>query len=226
MSETGGITKQQSWQLELRYIPEEMRSNEPELQRKRWFDYREYLPGQLTLFFLEQYKIVYRDWYARIRDKEESERIPVVHFSDLFTSRELMNFWRARQAADDIGCTYDFYVRFTFERAIERCWKYLPRPNQLYNDELIADARNAWAETLAVQLKLPQSAIYKADSFKGLPEQVDYYEYLEKMVNDREHKHMILSRLIYREGALNKEIAVKIFGAELVEQATLHFYSK
>lgn len=220
---TGGISKSQSWRLELQFVPEELRVNEPELQRKRWFDYREALPGQLTHLFLEAYKEVYREWYARIRDVNEATQIPVVHFNDLFTSRELLFFWNARQVADEIGCDYHFYVNFAFERAIERGWKYLPRPNQMYGDELKADARNAWAETVLTQLRLPKSPLYKAENFKNLPEQADYYEYLEKMVANREQKHMVLSRLIYREGAISEESAIKIFGAELVRQANLHF---
>lgn len=219
----GDITKAQSWRLELQFVPEELRVKEPELQRTRWFDYRESLPGQLTYLFLQAYIEVYREWYARIRDVNEATQIPVVHFDDLFTSRELLFFWNARQVADEIGCDYWFYIRFAFDRAIERGWKYLPRPNQMYGDELKADAHNAWQETIVTQLRLPKSALYKAENFKNLPEQADYYEYLEKMVANRQQKHMVLSRLIYREGAISEEHAIKIFGAELVRQATLLF---
>ena len=226
MTSLGGISKQESWQLELRFIPENMRIEEPELQRKRWFDYRASLPGQLTLHFLKAYKEVYREWYARVRDYSEAAVIPVVHFKDLFTSRELLHFWNARQAADRIGCNYHFYLRFAMERCIERGWSYLPRPNQLYNDELIHDARNAWEESLRVNLRLPHSDFYKAENFTGLPEQVDYYEYIERMVHGREHKHMLLSRLIYREGAISEDNAEKIFGTDLVSKAKSFFNSK
>lgn len=220
----GEITRNQSWALELQHVPDEMRLAEAELQLTRWFDYRQMLPGQLTDYFVERYKEIYRQWYAKVRDEGESEFIPVVHFKTLFGSTELLQFWNARQAADRIGCDYDFYLRFAMHRCVERAWRYLPRANQLYGEELQHDLELSWQESLRAQLKLATDPRYKAANYIGHPDQDAYHEYLVGLVNMREQKHMVIARLIFKENIFTQETAVRLFGTDLVKQA-VSFYN-
>lgn len=220
----GEISRDDAWVLELAKVPENMRLTEPELQQTRWFDYRHLLPAQLTYLFVERYKAVYKEIYAQVRDHSDSEKIGVVMFTDVFKSSELLCFWQARQSADSIGCDYDFYLRFALKRAWERGWKYLPRPNQLYGDELVADIRAEWALQCRLVLKLATSEWYKNKNFVGHPDQVSYHAYLVEKIKQREHQHMILARLILKEECLPADIARGYFDNSVVDYA-LSFYN-
>lgn len=214
------FTKDDIWLFELANIPEELRLKEPELRQTRWFDYRNKLPMQLTQQFADIYCEIYREMYAKLRDYEYAEKI-TGHLAE----SDLQSLWLARQAADAIGCPYGFFIRFTMTRTFERYWKYLPRPNQLYNEELTLDAKDMWESTKRDILFLADSKFYKTQNFKGHPDQLDYHTYLINTVKSRAVPEMILTRLIFREQCLPEELAVKHFGDLLVKTAMRHFYA-
>lgn len=219
----GQLTRDDSWLLELAKIPQEMRLNEPELQSKRWFDYRHQLPAQLTYLFAQRYEAIYREFYAKTRDSESAPNIQVTMYEDVFNSPELLCFWNARQTADEIGCDYDFYIRFCMNRTWERAWKYLPRPNQLYGDEIKTDATAAWNNQLKYSLKLSLLDYYMNANYEGHPDQDAYHLYLVAQVNAREQKHMLLARLILKEKCLPLSVAKTHFDKSVLYNAlTFH----
>lgn len=213
-------TKDDIWVYELTHITEELRIKESELRQTRWFDYRNKLPMELTQLFADKYAQLYREMYAAHRDEEYSENV-----TGSVTQKDLLCLWQGRQAADFIGCTYEFYIRFTMHRTFERYWKYIPRPNQLYSEELVLDAADEWANRKNEILFLAQDDFYKTQSYAGHPDQRDYHNYLIKMVKARAVPEMILTRLIFREKCLTEELAVKHFGSEVIKAASRHFYA-
>ena len=213
-------TRDDIWLYELAHIPEELRLAEPELRQTRWFDYRNKLPMELTQIFAQQYCELYREMYATTRDYEYAEQV-----TGNLTQSDLSSLWLARQAADRIGCPYGFYIRFTMKRTFERYWKYLPRPNQLYNEELILDAKDVWESTKKDILFLAEGSFYKSQNFKGHPDQCDYHDYLIQNVKNRAVPEMILTRLIFREKCLPEELAVKHFGEVAIKAVSRHFYA-
>ncbi len=70
--ELATLTSQESWVAELRTIPEELRVDESALWQSRWFDYRDLLPGQATILFSQRYIEVFKDFFARMRDKNQA----------------------------------------------------------------------------------------------------------------------------------------------------------
>lgn len=219
------LTRDDSWMLELAHIPAELREDEAALQSSRWFDYRHLLPAQATLLFATTYEEVYREKYAQLRDYRDAHKVAPLRGQDIFKSTDLLPLWRARQAADRIGCRYDFYLRFAFDRAWERGWAYMPRPNQLYGEDLVLDVADAWAELRRASLQLARSERFKMARYNGHPDQDAYHDYLIEQVRDREHPHLVLARLIYREKCLPAELAGEQFGSEVLRRAYLHFYS-
>lgn len=212
-------TKADIWVSELAHITEDLREQEPELRKTRWFDYREKLPMQLTQIFADKYCALYREIYAAHRDSEYAEKL-----TGFITQSDLVSLWRARQGADSIGCNYEFYIRTAMMRTFERQWKYIPRPNQLYNEELILDVQDAWNLTKKQMLFLAKDDFYKSDNYAGHPDQDDYHEYLVSMVKVRPHPELILTRLIFREKCLTEELAVKHFGEPIFKAASAHFH--
>lgn len=218
------ITRDDAWLLEIAKIPQEMRDEEAALMQSRWFDYRSLLPAQATLLFSRLYVKLYREYFAKTRDADTAANVvPLIH-RDLFESPDLLPFWSARQAADQIGCRYEFYIDFAFARFLERGFRYMPRPNQLYGEAMVLDIYSAWEELKKCTLQLAKTPRFKAGSYTGHPDQDAYHAYLVEQVKAREHRYMFLARLVYRDGVLPVKIAEAHFSEEELRRA--RFYER
>lgn len=208
------------WLLEIAKIPEELRAQEAELMvSRRWFDYRHMLPTEATTHFTEEYDRIYREYYAMTRDKDSADEAMTRVVADLWKGSDLIAMWRARQGADRIGCKYEFLLRFCFRRFWERGHTYLPRPNQFYGEEMLLDANDAWQAHLAGSLELAKHERFRLDAYVGHPDQVAYHTFLVEQIKKREHHHMLLARLVFKEKVLPEEVAGEHFGAEVINRA-------
>lgn len=216
------ITPDDCWLLEIARVPEELREAESKLTQSRWFDYRHLLPGQATQLFADRFEAIYAEMYAKLRDYRTAESVRIFQ-TEVFDSPDFLSCWIARQAADEIGCDYDFYIRFALNRAWERGWRYIPRPNQLYNEALTADMKEAWIAESRFILKLAKHERFKLGAYEGHPDQDAYHEYLIAQVTQREQKHMVLGRLLHKEHCLPEALAIERFGSELVGKANGYY---
>jgi len=208
---------------ELKLVPPQFRELEPELYSLRWFDYRRMLPSRATQLFVKTYDSQYRAQYAKTQDAGAALTLKVAGVADdIFKSGALLQFWRARQEADRIGCRYPFYLRFVFDRMFQRGWRYLPRPNQLFDDDISLDVEVAWLEAKRQTLQLAKSPIFLAANYCGLPEQDAYYLYLVQQVQARPAPARVLARLVYKDKMLPESVAIEHFGADLIQQAFFH----
>ena len=205
---------------EMKLIPQQFRELEPDLYTKRWFDYRRNLPSQATQAFCNEYERLYREQYAKTQDRETARTL-IVHgvTKDLFKSPYLLQFWRARQEADRLGCKYSFYIRFVLNRAFERGWRYLPRPNQIFDEDISLDCEVAWLDLKRVTLQLAENPLFLAENYKGYPEQDDYYLYLIQQVLGQHAKDKVLARLVYKDRILPEDFAKEHLGEELLKRA-------
>lgn len=213
------LTNDDSWLIEVAKVPQELRDDEPELMQTRWFDYRDLLPAQATYAFAEQYDIAYREAYARTRDYRDAGKIRPIVTLDISEGSDFLSFWRARQAADKIGCKYDFYLRFVMNRFLERGWKYLPRPNQLYGEELVMDIADAWVEVLRCSLQLAMQPRFGAGEYVEHPDQDAYHLFLVEQIKKREHRYMLIARLVFKEGVLPVAVASRFFSIDDLNRA-------
>lgn len=215
------LSRLDSWLFEFANIPQELRDQESGLMRQRWFDYRNLLPGQATYLFAEHYEQEYRKMYAETRDSDGAETVKVLLGDDIFKSANGISFWRARQDADRIGCKYDFYIRFVFKRAWDRGWRYIPRPNQIYSEEITLDANAAWSSEKQHSLQLASGGMFKSDSYVGHPDQDAYHIYIVEQIKGRMHHQGILERLVFKEGILPIEVAKQYFSADMLSHAKI-----
>lgn len=205
---------------EMRFIPSEFRDIEPDLYASKWFDYRRMIPSKATLLFAREYARIYRSQFAKIQDLERAAEITIFGVGqDIFASNSLIHFWRARQEADRIGCRYSYYIRFAFDRAFDRGWRYLPRPNQLYSEDLSTDIELGWFHTQRQILQLADNPVYFAKNYKQTPDQDDYYLYLVQQVKNRSVPEYLLARLVHKAKILPLEFAQKHFSNDLLERA-------
>lgn len=120
------------------------RQREPELLATRWFDYAHMHPVEATYAYAQAYVEGTRRFYERMVDVTTADQARAFVPRDIFKSRDLTSMWLARCTADTYGVPYDFVMFFAIERALNRLYRTMPRPNQLHGEEFDLDLRDAW----------------------------------------------------------------------------------
>lgn len=110
-----------------------------------WFSYRYMSAFERTERFAGSYERAFRDVFARYKDSLAAESTkPVEGF--MYESEDVLtSLWVARQAVDELGIPYDFYLRTGFDHALQvRRYGHIPRPNQLLQPWLIKAVVAEW----------------------------------------------------------------------------------
>jgi hypothetical protein len=214
------LTNQEYWLLEINNIHEDHRIDEAEIQSKRWFDYRRITSAQATYLFAHLYSQIYIEFYKRTVDIRTVDTARAFTPDDIFQSKDLTSLWLARQAADQIGCKYEFYLRVVFEIFISRGWKHLPRPNQIYSEELSIDISRLWEKRCIDILQIADNPFYLESSYISHPDQNNYYEWLASHIKLKEQKHFILSGVM-KQKILPYELALQFFGVDTCKRALM-----
>lgn len=184
--------------------------------QNKWFDYRLIPHLKATYYFAKCYDVAYRNFFAETRDLKTSRVIPVYNHHDPMQSRQSTNLHLARQAFDIVGVRYEFGIRFAMKRFCERGWKTMPRTNQLYGDEIMADMKDAWDAECRAKLQIPSSSYFLAENYVGDLIQNQYHDWLVGQVNKRVHKYMTIGQLVYINKVMPESVAIEKFGEELV----------
>ncbi len=213
-------SSRRSWMLEIESIHENHRVLEAEAMSKRWFDYRMLTPAQSTREFANAYKDEFREAYRRTIDAKSAYGVTPFSPSDIFESSDLTAMWLARQQADMLGCPYWFFIHYAFLRFADRGWRHLPRPNQLYGEELVLDIKDGWQNLLRDVLQFAKHTFYKEQAYVGHPDQISHHEWVVAQIKKKQHQHLALSRAL-RESLLPREIAIAEFGASIYERALI-----
>lgn len=115
--------------------------NEAELFQCKWFDYRHLHPMDATILFAEAYKKEYaaimgshgREDYRVSPFKTGLKRVPFIRLS----KANITSLWKARQKADELGVEYGYFISSILSIAAKREWRELPRPQHLWQDDLL-----------------------------------------------------------------------------------------
>lgn len=214
------LSKRDYWLLEMNHIHAAHRADETEVQSKRWFDYRRMTGAEATYLFAEHYRHQYLESYKQTKDIRTVDSIAPFAPADIFESNDLTSMWLARQAADSICCKYGFYLHHVFNVFTTRGWQNLPRPNQIYSEELVMSVNTAWQKRCSEILQIAEHEFFSAPSYISHPDQLDYYEWLIAHIKMRENKHIAISGLLERN-ILPKEIVIESFGLEVYKRALM-----
>lgn len=114
---------------------------EAELFDTKWFDYRDMHPLMATCLFTEAYKRSYsqimlshgREHFETAPFSTGLKRLPYQELSAVNKT----SLWKARQFADRYCCSYDYFISTVLSAAACRLWDKLPRPQHLWQPELI-----------------------------------------------------------------------------------------
>lgn len=209
--------------LELRAltrIPPQTRSNEAMLFGTKWWDYRMMHPTSATYLFAHCYEIAIRDNYAKTKDVNEAVTLDVWKGErDIFKRAiDTMSFWRARQFCDRIGVRYDFALRYAMNRSADRGWTMFPRPNQLYEESLVLDVRDAWQSHTKNVFETAKHPDYLFSNDRGLEHQRAYRTWLVERCKTRQRPQAPLARC-FREGQLDPAQVADLFDPKVIADA-------
>lgn len=204
--------------LALARIPTAYRKREAALLRTKWFDYRLLHPVKATYLYAHYYQSVVVMMYGRTKNIGDAHEVKAFSPEDVFKCTELLSFWKARQALDELGVRYDFGLQFAMNKAINNGWRFFPRPNQMLGEETLLDIKDAWSEECDIRLQLAQSDEFKDKSFVGSPAQVAYREFLISSARRRANKIGTMATLL-KEGFVSREFVEKSFDPRTAEQA-------
>lgn len=143
-----------------------------ELMEKKYWDYKMWHPTKATMYFAHRYHAI----ASKVMEREvggkqaAGYRVKAARFDLRYMPLATIRaFWKARQYADAIGCTYDVYIRASIRhfRANHRMYasvkasgfkQHMPYPAQIASQYIIDQAMKDWTEEKKARFPLPQHA--------------------------------------------------------------------
>jgi hypothetical protein len=213
------LPDQKSWEGEINLIHESARAEEAALMQTRWFDYHDLTPGQATLLFARTFNEVAQRYWEKTQSVTTDMKSVPVNEAGLMVTQCDIAVWRARQEADRLGCRYETMITFAFERFLNRGFSFMPRPNQIYSEEILLDLADMIKDLRSQIFEYSKDEFYKTENFRGNPDQIRHRKYLLDYVKSRAvmNQSGVLSRLI-SEGLLTQEIAEEHFPTEVTSR--------
>lgn len=148
-----------------------MLKEEHDLMDRKFWDYKMWHPTVATMYFFHRYQAIAAKVYEREVGTAEAQAFRRrgekldLRTQPLATIRA---FWKARQRADAIGCTYDVYIRASIRafRANYRLFattkgprkQHMPYAIQMSTDLMVQEAIKDWIDEKVKRFPLPEHA--------------------------------------------------------------------
>jgi hypothetical protein len=214
------LTTAECDEIQLRHIQPQLGRKEAQLCASKWFDYYDLHPTKATYLFGAHYRQATRYINTQILDHRIATFTRGFKGDDLFRGKaaEVTGFWKGRMMADRKGIPYDVYCVSALRWAVERLWKRLPRPTQLYSELAVEYVEQAWVKSQQDSLRLAQHHDYDPDCYRAEAHQVRYFERMKVFILTRAHPHFALAQYLYEDRRMPKAIA-RTFDIQLLRQA-------
>ncbi|MEH2761143.1 hypothetical protein, partial [Klebsiella pneumoniae] len=147
-----------------------------------WFDYRDMHPLMATCLFTEAYKRAYsqimlshgREHFETAPFSTGLKRLPYQELSAVNKT----SLWKARQFADRYCCSYDYFISTVLSAAARRLWDKLPRPQHLWQPELIEIFESKLANRAGTRLDDSVVSFKNLGDMQHDPIQERYFEWV------------------------------------------------
>lgn len=152
-------------------IEPKMIQEDLELMDKKYWDYKLWHPMVATMYFVHRYHTIAAKIIEREVGEDEARGYRVMASRYDLRKKPLATmraFWKARQHADAIGCTYDVYIRaairnFRANIRLQASFKanrkqVMPYPGQLANTFVVTEAIKDWTKEKQVRFPMPEHA--------------------------------------------------------------------
>jgi hypothetical protein len=192
---------------------------EERLLQSKWFDYRFLHPMEATLLFYEEYKKIHSEYVGRVFDIDSAEYRCGIKGKSFGGSplRDQKCLHKARQAADEIGCTYSFLLRTAFGLNTDCGNKYLPRPCHLYSVEQLELTAILWKEHCLKVLQIPKSKRFRDDMLSDISFAMQTW--LLAQIASRSRPELSLSEVVFNDPIIQFDLAERAFGPQKLMEA-------
>jgi hypothetical protein len=221
------------------HVPKKEISEIADVYGTKWWDYRRLTPGHSFYLFTHHY---YRS--SRLAAKRMVSERPRDSFNGADKKKAMSIFgpalvqmevadvwerdkahitglWKAMLVADALGMPYDQFCRLSCRVAIDRLWKRLPRPSQLYSDKLAAFVLDEWEELQEARLLTASHPLYLTENYAGLQVQDDYRLWLIDQIKKQDAPVVPLMTAVYARPQLPEAMALQVFPTQAVTRARL-----
>lgn len=198
---------------------------EAELFTSKWFDYRHLHPMDATLLFAESYKRQYskimgthgREDYRKAPFKTGLKRCPFIQLA----KANITSLWKARQKADELGIEYDYFVMTMLSIAAKREWRDLPRPQHLWQDDLLEIFNDKYEKRKGTRLCGSELGYFKKDNYVGDESQDAHRAFVMAQINDAlpERRHLLIYSAVFSLGYLDAQFFVDQYPKEYQKAA-------
>lgn len=221
------------------HVPRKEIADVADVYGSRWWDYRRLAPGHSFYLFAHCYyrgtKIAARKFVAeKARGNTPGDKQKRLAFAgpalvqteveDVWEKDKahITGLWKAMLVADALGIPYPEFVRISCRVALERLWKRLPRPSQLYSDKLGAYVLDEWEELKKQRLFTATHPIYSVENYAALEVQDNYREWLIEQIKAQEQGAIVpLMTSVYARPQLPEALAAQHFPANAMNRARL-----
>lgn len=171
---------------------------ELELFDKKWFDYRHLHPMDATLLFTEAYKREYalilethgREDFRKAPFRTGLKRVPFIRLS----KANITSLWKARQKADELGVEYEYFISTMLSIAARREWTELPRPQHLWQDDLLEIFTDKHHKRSQTRLNGSRLSYFTIDEYVGDETQDAHRRFvMEQFYNALSNKRPLLA---------------------------------
>ncbi len=139
-------------------------------------------PLMATCLFTEAYKRQYSN-IMLTHGREHFETAPFttglkrLPYQELSTANKT-SLWKARQFADRYCCSYDYFISTVLSAAARRLWDKLPRPQHLWQPELIEIFEEKLARRATTRLDDSLVSFKHMGDMQFNPIQESYFEWI------------------------------------------------
>lgn len=196
-------------------------TNEANLMKTKWFDYRHMHFVEATYLFSMYYSRAYSDMMVKIFNHDSGRFMKGFKGGDFLelSSREKIGFWKARVVADSLGIPYGFYCKAAVRWCVEeRIWKRVPRPNQLFSKDLVEAVNEAWVERCNTSLQIPIDERFELRMGTNTRLQGEFQEWLCGQIMNRRYPEIALHSYMVNRPMISVAKATEFMGKELVDE--------
>jgi len=202
-----------------RYISPEILAIEAELINLKYVDYAFLSAVEATRLFQRQFIEMYQEYHGRYLDYHERENKRGMKSVSLFENpaETITALWKGRQTADALGMEYGLYCRTAFRHLVDRGYRHLPLPNQLYSDSVVEATQELWAYESTTTDKMfmhTRDSRFKTENYCGEPAQDRYIQLQLDAVSARLecNRPNLLAILCFDTQTLHPDVIVEHFG--------------
>jgi hypothetical protein len=217
------------------HVPKKHIKDVSDLYERRWWDYRRLSPGHSFYLFAHHYyracKLSARRLISERRSGFDRRGNMMVNLkghalAEMTAERiwergqsHITGIWKAMLISDGLGIPYPEFSRLACKVAIERLWKQLPRPSQLYSEKLAIGVMDEWDAIRKAKFFTAHHPVYSLDNYDGRRQQEAYRAYLIEQLKEQTNKVPALATALFFRPQLPVDLAEKHFPAQLIARA-------